>query len=252
MFRLLRLRPPHGWHAVVWELAIVTLGVLIALWAEQLIRSANDDRTGRATRQALEHEVEENLINVHLRGTAERCISRRLTELRAIVDSWGRTGTFETPSWVAQAPRLGVAVPRYEAALAAGHMALLPAEEQYQFGSMAEWFRGFQEMQDREADAWARLRLLQAGPETLSATDRTLIRAALQDAANAHYGSKLTIRQMLPEAEGYGFRPDMKRFEESARRIWRSGRYTPAICANIDSSPDEANRVTGQVVPLPF
>ena len=26
MFRLLRLRPPHGWNAVAWELAIVTLG----------------------------------------------------------------------------------------------------------------------------------------------------------------------------------------------------------------------------------
>lgn len=35
MFRLLKLRPPHGWAAVAWELAIVTLGVLIALGAQQ-------------------------------------------------------------------------------------------------------------------------------------------------------------------------------------------------------------------------
>ena len=35
MFRLLRLRPPHGWNAVAWELAIVVLGVLIALAAQQ-------------------------------------------------------------------------------------------------------------------------------------------------------------------------------------------------------------------------
>lgn len=26
MFRLLRLKPPHGWNAVAWELGIVTLG----------------------------------------------------------------------------------------------------------------------------------------------------------------------------------------------------------------------------------
>ena len=37
MFRLLRLKPPHGWNAVIWELAIVTLGVLIALAAQQLV-----------------------------------------------------------------------------------------------------------------------------------------------------------------------------------------------------------------------
>ena len=40
MFRMLKLNPPNGWRAVVWELAIVTLGVLIALavqqWAEAL------------------------------------------------------------------------------------------------------------------------------------------------------------------------------------------------------------------------
>jgi hypothetical protein len=35
MFRLLRLRPPNGWNAVGWELAIVTLGVLLALGAQQ-------------------------------------------------------------------------------------------------------------------------------------------------------------------------------------------------------------------------
>ena len=37
MFRLTKVAPPHGWNAVVWELAIVTLGVLIALGAQQLV-----------------------------------------------------------------------------------------------------------------------------------------------------------------------------------------------------------------------
>ena len=31
MFKSLKLKPPHGWNAVVWDLAIVTVGVLIAL-----------------------------------------------------------------------------------------------------------------------------------------------------------------------------------------------------------------------------
>jgi hypothetical protein len=33
----LKLKPPHGWNAVVWDLAIVALGVLIALAAQQLV-----------------------------------------------------------------------------------------------------------------------------------------------------------------------------------------------------------------------
>lgn len=35
MFRMLKLNPPNGWRAVVWELVIVTLGVLIALFVQQ-------------------------------------------------------------------------------------------------------------------------------------------------------------------------------------------------------------------------
>ena len=44
MFRMLKLNPPHGWRAVVWELAIVTLGVLIALGAQQWV----EERSWRA------------------------------------------------------------------------------------------------------------------------------------------------------------------------------------------------------------
>lgn len=35
MFRMLKLKPPNGWHAVVWELVIVTIGVLFALGVQQ-------------------------------------------------------------------------------------------------------------------------------------------------------------------------------------------------------------------------
>ena len=41
MFRMLRLKPPNGWHAVGWELLIVTLGVLVALGAQQLVEAIN-------------------------------------------------------------------------------------------------------------------------------------------------------------------------------------------------------------------
>ncbi|MCY7271290.1 MAG: hypothetical protein LH485_04450 [Sphingomonas bacterium] len=44
MFRMLKLDPPNGWRAVVWELAIVTLGVLIALAAQQWV----EERSWRA------------------------------------------------------------------------------------------------------------------------------------------------------------------------------------------------------------
>ena len=104
MFRLLRLKPPHGWNAVGWELAIVTLGVVIALAAQQAAETINQRHETAATRTAFIGEIEDSLAILELRRTAEPCVDRRLKELRAIVDQWGRTGSFTAPRWVSQAP----------------------------------------------------------------------------------------------------------------------------------------------------
>ena len=52
MFRLMKLRPPHGWPPVWWELGIVTLGVLIALAAQQMVEAVNNRRVANETRAA--------------------------------------------------------------------------------------------------------------------------------------------------------------------------------------------------------
>lgn len=57
MFKLLTLKPPHGWNAVAWELAIVTLGVLIALAAQQWAEDRNWQGKARASKEALRDEV---------------------------------------------------------------------------------------------------------------------------------------------------------------------------------------------------
>ena len=91
MFRLLKLRPPHGWNAVIWELAIVTLGVLIALAAQQIVQAAQNRSTAADTRAEVTDELNSDLMSMALRESIEPCIDRRLSELRAIVttrSSW--------------------------------------------------------------------------------------------------------------------------------------------------------------------
>ena len=249
---MLRLKPPNGWHAVGWELMIVTLGVLIALGAQQAAEGVRDRQIANATRTAITEEINQNLVNLSLRATAEPCIQGRLGELHRRVGTWGRTGSFETPLWVAQAPRLTTSFPRYQAALDAGNLALLPREEQYRIGNVIAGLTEFQKIQEDENDTWPTLRMLQEGAGSLSSTDRTAVRLALQRAAALDYRARLLIRQILPRAAGFGFRPDRKKFEEFARNVWKNGTYTPAVCAPIDTPPAKANEMTGQQTPLPF
>ncbi len=60
MFRMLTLEPPHGWRAVFWELAIVTIGVLIALGAQQWVEERSWERRVHASKAALRKELAEH------------------------------------------------------------------------------------------------------------------------------------------------------------------------------------------------
>lgn len=250
MFRLLKLRPPHGWNAVIWDLGIVTLGVLIALAAQQLVSNVMDRSIAAQTRAEVTDELNSDLMSLALRQSIEPCIDRRLAELRAIVTQWEKTGSFQTPNWVAQSTPVEVELSRYDAAQSAGRLALLSGEEQYRMGAVAARIRRFNEWQFADRLSWGRLRALQFGPAALSAEDRAIIRSALQDAATYDYEIKVNTAEALPMAQRYGFAPDAKGFREMAPTIWPGGKFTPSICASIDTPPDEANKRV--IVPLPL
>jgi hypothetical protein len=250
MFRLLRLKPPHGWDVVSWELGIVTVGVLIALAAQQLVTTLNDRRTAADTRAEVTDELSSDLMSMVLRQAAEPCIDRRLGELRAIVTDWEATGSFKTPQWVSQSPIIEIELSRYEAALSAGRLALLSGEEQYRMGAIAKRISRFNDWQFEERVPWGRLRALQFGAMALSAEDRATIRNALQDAATYDYETKLTIAQALAMARRFGFRPSEKGFRELAPTVWPGGKFTPSICASIDTPPASANKKV--LIPLPL
>ena len=248
MFRLLKLNPPHGWNAVGWGLAIVTIGVLIALAAQQVVTWLTDQSTAAETRAEVADELNSDLMSIALRRSAEPCIERRLAELRAIIAQWERTGSFKTPRWVAQSPVIETELGRYDAAQSAGRLSLLSGEEQYRMGALANRIRKFGEWQFAERLPWGRLRALQFGADALSAEDRAAIRTALQDAATIDYEIKINSAQTLPMAKNFGFAPDARGFREMAPQVWPGGRFTPSICAGIDTPPEFANKRV--VIPL--
>lgn len=248
MFRLLRLNPPHGWNAVGWELAIVTLGVVIALGSQQLAEVMSDRSTASETRAEVTEELNSNLMSLALRQAAEPCIERRLNDLRAIVTQWEKTGSFATPKWVSQSPMILIELSRYDAAQTAGRLALLSGDEQYRMGAIVARLRKFNEWQTAERVPWGRLRALQFGAASLSKNDQSDIRSALQDASTFDYMAKVNFTEALPMARKFGFRPDARGFHEMAPQVWPGGKFTPSICASIDTPPEEANRRV--VVPL--
>ena len=236
-------RPAKGWRAFAGEVGVIVLGVLIALGAQQAAESVNERREAADTRAAIVAEIEETLAVLELRKAAETCVDKRLNELRSIVDEWGRTGSFETPQWVAQPPWFVINNLRFDAAQSAGRLALLSAEEQYRFGLITGSLRDFRDIQAGEMESWAKLRMLQSGADALSVSDRTAIRIALQEASLLNYRAKIVMGQALPIASSYGWRPDLSRFRRLLMpSAWKGGHFTPSVCVRINTPPNQANR----------
>jgi hypothetical protein len=87
MFRLLKLKPPHGWNAVAWELGIVTLGVLIALGAQQVVQDIHDRQAIAQLRSAFRAELADDRARWEDMQAADRCTLQRLDAL----DRWAAT-----------------------------------------------------------------------------------------------------------------------------------------------------------------
>ena len=102
MFRLLKLTPPHGWNTVVWELGIVTLGVLIALGAQQAADDIHWRGEVRDFRAAILSEMSLDLGTYQYHEAESRCLEKRLDELQQWLDSWraGRPYHLTGPIWV--------------------------------------------------------------------------------------------------------------------------------------------------------
>lgn len=87
MFRLIRLNPPNGWNAVAWELAIVVVGVLIALGAQQAVEELRWRDEVRLTEDALTIEIADSVLHASERQMVNRCLGDRLTHLIGKVSS---------------------------------------------------------------------------------------------------------------------------------------------------------------------
>lgn len=82
MFRLLKLEPPHGWRAVSWELAIVAIGVIIALGAQQWAEDFSwRDKTRLAT-AAIGAEVGDHYANAVEWRVVQPCLQEQLVRLQ--------------------------------------------------------------------------------------------------------------------------------------------------------------------------
>jgi hypothetical protein len=143
MFRLTKLKPPHGWSAVAWELGIVTLGVLIALAAQQLVDDIHQRHEVNQLVGALRSELADNRARWEHVRNSDPCTLQRLDAL----EKW--TATAPPNAKLNRAYRLFVwnqHTGAWDLAKSSDTMSNIPLQERVTFASLYDAFNNWRQM----------------------------------------------------------------------------------------------------------
>jgi hypothetical protein len=153
MFRLLKLKPPNGWNAVGWEFAIVTLGVLLALGAQEFVQSLHWNREVRETRQALDSELSRDLAAFHYRLNLGECITARADELQKWAESLRTRAPLKLKHEVSMTPGFAIRTEVWD--LIDGEIASrIPLKDRLNYSGLYSGMKGFNNLVTEEAEAW--------------------------------------------------------------------------------------------------
>ena len=77
------IKPPQGWRALRWEIAVVVVGVLIALAAQQLVDDLYWKGQAAKARKTIEEELLEHERDAYERQAVTPCLRNQLLRLSA-------------------------------------------------------------------------------------------------------------------------------------------------------------------------
>jgi hypothetical protein len=177
-------KPLHGWREFLHEVAIIVLGVLLALGLEQLVSSFHDRASAAETRANIRSELAENLRVLLRRQRTGDCVERRMREIAAFLDASTRGERPAQPTWIGApyAPLAGDTA--FKSAQSAGKFFLLQQSQQQKIQSFYIDSDDFNVQSTREWYDWAQLRSLTNGVR-LTDNEMTRLRQALHDARGA-------------------------------------------------------------------
>jgi hypothetical protein len=232
--RVLRWEPSQGARKFIGEIAIVALGVLMALGLEQLIVSFNARQGAAEAREIVRYEIGTNLGSLANRFRTTECISRRLGEIGEFIEAADNAQVEQAPRWLGRPQVWIMDNARWQAASDAGRASLFSLKEQSTFSDIYGSFRSVEETQLVEQIIWAQLRSLE-GQQRLSETSAASMRSLLSQARYTHWRIGIGYAQALEQAEEMG----IPVIADPANRGSHS------VCIAIDTPRELAIKQTG-------
>lgn len=237
-------RPNQGWQILLGEIAIIVVGVLIALAAQQAVEDYKWRRDVAAGREALRDDYVQIIANARERVGLDQCLRDHLNQLALLLArSPGRTpgiGAFGSP------PERPWAAASWGSLVATGVSTHMPRREMLAHARIADSARQAEERVAEEMLHWSHLYALTGPARPLASGEEAAIRQSL---ARAMYLLNLN-RLQAPQIEQFIRQTGILTAEDLRDaaielRVLRTGPNWRASCAPIARS-------SGQLVTAPY
>ncbi len=199
-------KPVHGWRAFAGEVAIIVLGVLIAIGAEQSVEALHWQSKVGADRREIMSEVRDNAGYYAFRAAAAGCVVRRLDELNRVAESVARRQPVPPIKLIGLHIGHLINDNAFEAARAEQVLAHFPRRE---VGSLSVLYAQQADIKSWVVDeevVWPTLAMLEGNPNRLGPADISQVRNALQQARNLEFLIDVNARTQLDLSEKLGVR----------------------------------------------
>ena len=187
-------KPLHGWRAFLGEVGVVVFGVLIALFAQQLVQSVNDRLAAEEARKNIRAELAVNIGRMQSADERTPCLNGRLDEIAAFLDQARKGRSLANVRWIGRPPVWDMEDARWQAATSAGRSSLFDPDEQAAIADVYSLMADYQGQVRIEEEAWAKLRGL-AGLERLTEARDADLSDALQQARYSQWILNIDSKQ---------------------------------------------------------
>jgi hypothetical protein len=180
--RLPTLEPANGWRGFFADIAVVVIGVILALLAQELAQSMQWQRDVSGQRNALRAMAEDNLKVIAFRRFQGPCVQRRLMELEMVFRLHHENQPIRLRGRIGLPYKWGSDRSAWNIALSDASLSHMPLAERRRFGNAVDVYDNIDALMKEEYAVWLRLQPLDH-PELLESEDWALLRQAFGEAS---------------------------------------------------------------------
>ena len=237
MFRMLKLNPPHGWNSVAWELAIVTVGVILALAAQQWADNLNAHSKARTATAAIKSEVGDHYASAVEWRMVTPCMMAQIDRLQNRIMSSGDLlepapvySEPAFPKFVLRVPSKEYDSSAWQAAISDGVTAYLPPQLRTELSEHYQQVSAFVQMTQRNSISYGSLFAL-SRPMPLDPGVRLTLIQLLDDLRGRVMYMDLSSGQLIEHVMRANMVPDSRVTTEAVRlsgtRLFCAAQHLP-------------------------